>query len=118
MSGATALNPWNTPVRLSVTMRCHSARSQSWICGHRAAARVVVEQREPAELLVRVEPRPRASASKSVTSTAYAIPSIASATSSARSSSTSTTATRAPSAAMRRHVAAPIPDAPPVTNAR
>ena len=31
MSGATALNPWNTPVRLSVTMRCHSASSQSWI---------------------------------------------------------------------------------------
>src|SRR3954468_13996815 len=29
----------------------------------------------------------------------------------------STTATRAPSAANRRHVAAPIPDPPPVTNA-
>jgi hypothetical protein len=30
----------------------------------------------------------------------------------------STTATRAPSAAIRRQVAAPIPDAPPVTKAR
>ena len=31
MSGATALKPWNTPVRFKLTMRCHSARSQSWI---------------------------------------------------------------------------------------
>ena len=44
-------------------------------------------------------------------------PSISPATSRAPSRSRSATATRAPSAASRRAVAAPIPDAPPVTSA-
>ena len=48
----------------------------------------------------------------------HEMPSIDRATSSARPASISTTATRAPSAAMCRQVAAPIPEAPPVTNAR
>src|SRR5438132_2142615 len=58
------------------------------------------------------------SASKSVTSTAYARPSISFATASAWSAFTSSTATCAPSAAIRRHVSAPMPEPPPVTTAR
>src|SRR5215208_4576169 len=51
------------------------------------------------------------------TSSSNAPPSISSATPRAPSRFTSVTATRAPSAASRRHVAAPIPEAPPVTRA-
>src|SRR3954467_15925093 len=51
------------------------------------------------------------------TSSSNAPPSISPATSRAPSTFTSVTATRAPSAARRRQVAAPIPEAPPVTSA-
>src|SRR5580658_5100791 len=56
-------------------------------------------------------------ASGSPTSTPYAGPPISPATVFADSSSTSKTATRAPSSAMRRQVARPMPDPPPVTTA-
>src|SRR4051794_15269387 len=55
--------------------------------------------------------------STSVTSIRTAVPSISLATLRAPASLTSATATRAPSAASRRAVAAPMPDAPPVTSA-
>src|SRR5829696_4117600 len=51
------------------------------------------------------------------TSSSNAPPSISSAIARAPSRFTSVTATRAPSAASRRQVAAPIPEAPPVTSA-
>src|SRR3954467_7850072 len=51
------------------------------------------------------------------TSSSKAPPSISLATSRAPARFTSVTATRAPSAASRRHVAAPIPEAPPATSA-
>src|SRR5271154_2027687 len=57
------------------------------------------------------------SASGSPTSTPKAIPPTSSATAAADSSLTSNTATRAPSSAMRRQVARPMPDPPPVTTA-
>src|SRR4051794_21649972 len=61
----------------------------------------------------------RAARTESVerTSSSKAAPSISPATSRAPSTFRSVTATRAPSAASRRHVAAPIPEAPPVTRA-
>src|SRR4051812_12408194 len=61
----------------------------------------------------------RAARTESVerTSSSKAAPSISPATSRAPSRFRSVTATRAPSAAIRRHVAAPIPEAPPVTRA-
>src|SRR6516165_4333785 len=54
-------------------------------------------------------------ASTSPTSTARPIPPISAATASAASPFTSKTATRAPSSAIRRQAARPIPDPPPVT---
>src|ERR1700733_5636623 len=56
-------------------------------------------------------------ASGSPTSTPKAIPPISFATASADSPLRSSTATRAPSSAIRRQVARPIPDPPPVTTA-
>src|ERR1700677_5319467 len=56
-------------------------------------------------------------ASGSPTSTPAATPPISSATALADSQLRSNTATRAPSSAMRRHVARPMPDPPPVTTA-
>src|SRR5271166_1354066 len=58
-----------------------------------------------------------ASASASVTSTTRAGPPISSAVARAPSASMSRTATVAPSSAMRRQVARPMPEAPPVTTA-
>src|SRR4051794_5753127 len=117
ISGATALNPWNTPVRFRVTMRCHSASSHSWMAAIELPPALLNRSVKPPSCACASRAAPF-NASKSVTSTAYAVPSIERATSSARSLSRSTTATRAPSAAMRRHVAAPMPDAPPVMSAR
>src|ERR1700727_2562512 len=56
-------------------------------------------------------------ASGSVTSTTWAVPSISAATALAEASSMSSTATVAPSFTIRRQVARPIPDPPPVTTA-
>src|SRR6185312_947740 len=56
-------------------------------------------------------------ASTSPTSTSNPRPPISVATARAASPSRSNTATRAPSAAIRRHVARPMPDPPPVTTA-
>src|ERR1700722_521141 len=57
-------------------------------------------------------------ASGSPTSTAYDGPPTSLAAAAAESASMSKTATCAPSSAIRRHVARPMPDPPPVTTAR
>src|SRR4051812_11483481 len=116
MPGSSAWLTRSTPTRLTSSTRCHRPSSVS----------LKKENSSLPALLTSTVGTPNASptaatASRteppSVTSIANASPSISEATSRAFSSCRSHTATRAPSAASRRDVAAPMPLAPPVTSA-
>ena len=80
-------------------------------------ARVVDEDRRPGRARSSTVATAWRTEWRAVTSMAKASPSISPHTSRAPSRFMSQTATRAPSAASRRHVAAPMPLAPPVTSA-
>src|SRR5437588_586836 len=116
MEGSTAWVTARTPRRLTPSTTSHMSSS------------VAVNQpkRSVPALLTTISSGPTASAAAatparaepaSATSISTAAPSSSPATSRAPARSRSAIATRAPSAARRRAVAAPMPDAPPVTGA-
>ena len=117
MWGMAARNPRYTPVRLTASSRFHSSTDHSWSGDWFPMPALLNRVVSPPMAAAAASTAPDR-ASGSVTSATCAVPSISSATSWAASPLMSITATLAPSSAIRRAVARPMPEAPPVTTAR
>jgi hypothetical protein len=114
MTGATALRPVNAAVSVTSSVRVHPSRAKRSI-GPTLVAKAFDTSTSIRRCAAAVRSTSACTAAASPTSTASKTPAVAPATSRPRSRSTSATTTRAPSAANARAVAAPMPDAPPVT---
>ena len=114
MTGATAWRPVNAAVSVTSSVRVQASRAKRSI-GPTLVAKALETRTSTRRKAATVRSTNARTARPSPTSTASKTPAVAPATSRPRSRSTSATTMRAPSAANARAVAAPIPDAPPVT---